>query len=104
VLGRRIHSLRILRLLGIWFLAGCQRYQRLRATSSLRRLLSGHCCRRMRRWSGPRKVSMSPSNKLVTVCLTEMALEGKDPLDLAVVATLKTAVGGLISLAGWSST
>jgi len=57
----------------------------------------------MRGWSGPREVSIIPSLKLVTVFLTETAPVGEDPPDLAIVASWKTAVAGLVSLAGWSA-
>jgi len=46
---------------------------------------------------------MIPSPKVFTVCLTEAARARENSLDLVVVASSKTALGGLISLAGWSS-
>lgn len=54
----------------------------------------------MRGWSGPREVSIVPSLELVVVLLTETAPAGNDPLDLAIVASWKTVVAEMISLAG----
>lgn len=54
----------------------------------------------MRGWSGPREVSTVPSLQLVIVFITETAPAGNNPLDLA---SWKTVVAGIVSLADWSS-
>ena len=103
MLLRRVRFLRALRVLGGWFLADCQWYQWLRATPCLRRLILGYNCGRMGRWSGPIEISVIPLLELVTVFLTETAPAGENLPDLATVASWKTVVAELISLAGWST-